>query len=190
MTQLSGINSDYSTPRGRAIKTPIDGIIKRVAIRFGGAKSRELERFIKFAIVGLIGAVVDLGTSNLLMATILPADKLANVVVAATISFIAAVLSNFTWNRYWTYPDSRSRAFQSQLFQFGLVSISGWLGRTIWITLSRDTLTGFVSQTFGDSVAPSTIAQIGATLAILIGILVIMIWNFFINRYWTYNDVV
>jgi putative flippase GtrA len=31
------------------------------------------------------------------------------LVLAGTISFICAVLNNFTWNRIWTYPESRSR---------------------------------------------------------------------------------
>jgi putative flippase GtrA len=189
MTQFSHINSDYPPTQGRVLRTPIDGLINRIAQRLGGSNSRELERFIKFAIVGFIGAVVDLGTSNLLMATLLPADKLANVIIAATISFIAAVLSNFTWNRYWTYPDSRSRALQSQLLQFGLVSISGWLGRTIWITASHDMLSTLVHDTIGQSFDSAKVDQISATIAIMIGIFVVMIWNFFINRHWTYNDV-
>ena len=30
-------------------------------------------------------------------------------------------------------------------------------------------------------------SPVGITLALAIG--VVMMWNFFINRYWTYNDV-
>ena len=72
MTQATSI--DTSTPKNtqaRAIRTPIDGLIVAVARIVGGKKAKEVERFLKFASVGTLGAIIDLGTSNLLMATIL-----------------------------------------------------------------------------------------------------------------------
>jgi putative flippase GtrA len=36
---------------------------------------------------------------------------------------------------------------------------------------------------------PETINQIGTLTAQLMAIGFVMIWNFFANRYWTYNDV-
>ena len=195
MTQAGTISE--SKPKNRAIKTPIDGLIRLVANRVGGSKAKEVERFLKFASVGTLGAIIDLGTSNLLMATILtPIGERGtiNVAIAATISFIAAVMSNFFWNRYWTYPDSRSRPIMQQLGQFAIVSVSGWIGRTIWILLAKDPLSGIVVNVL-NRIAPDlglseqVIGQLGASLAILMGIFVVMIWNFFVNRYWTYNDV-
>jgi putative flippase GtrA len=82
--------------------------------------AKERTRFFKFAVVGVIGAVVDFGIMNLMVAIFR-----ANLVIAGTISFIAAILSNFTWNRYWTYPDSRSKPIVRQLTQFSIVSIAG-----------------------------------------------------------------
>ena len=64
-----------------------------------GVNLKELERFLKFMVVGTIGFVIDFGTLNLL---VLLAGL--DVLVANTISFSLAVLSNFTWNRLWTYP--------------------------------------------------------------------------------------
>lgn len=195
MTQAGTISE--AKPKTSAIKTPIDGLIVAVANLVGGSKAKEVERFLKFASVGTLGAIIDLGTSNVLMATLLsPIGERGNinVAIAATISFIAAVMSNFFWNRYWTYPDSRSRPLMQQLGQFGLVSLSGWTGRTIWILLAKDPLSSFVVNVL-NRVAPNmglseqTIGQLGASLAILMGIFVVMIWNFFVNRYWTYNDV-
>src|SRR5258708_4148907 len=87
---------------------PINGLILAIAARFG-TKSKEVERFLKFAVVGTIGAVLDFGILYILQATILPPHTTLNVVIATTISFLTAVCSNFIWNRYWTYPDSRSR---------------------------------------------------------------------------------
>jgi putative flippase GtrA len=65
---------------------------------------RERTRFFRFALVGFMGAVVDFGVMNLLSQVFK-----VPLVIAGTISFIAAIISNFTWNRYWTYPDSRSK---------------------------------------------------------------------------------
>ena len=69
---------------------------------------RERTRFLRFAVVGGIGSVIDFGVMNLLK------NSLGlSLVAAGTISFIAAVVSNFTLNRYWTYPDSRSKPFRA-----------------------------------------------------------------------------
>ncbi|MCJ7533953.1 MAG: GtrA family protein, partial [Anaerolineales bacterium] len=81
---------------------------------------RERTRFFRFAAVGIFGAVVDFGTFNLLTNFVG-----LSAVWASVFSFIAAIISNFTWNRYWTYPDSRSKPLGRQLFQFSFVSILG-----------------------------------------------------------------
>jgi putative flippase GtrA len=86
---------------------------------------RERARFMRFAVVGVIGTIVDFGTFNLLTFSL---GMLA--VYAQAISFGCAVVSNFTWNRYWTYPDSRSKKISKQLLQFFVVSIIGLTIRT------------------------------------------------------------
>ena len=87
--------------------------------------SRERTRFFRFAAVGIVGAVVDFGTFNLLTTLVG-----LTAVVASILSFIAAIINNFIWNRYWTYPDSRSKPLGRQLIQFSAVSILGLLIRT------------------------------------------------------------
>ena len=51
--------------------------------------SQERTRFLKFSVVGVIGAIVDFGVMNLLVALFG-----ASLVIAGTISFIAAIFSN------------------------------------------------------------------------------------------------
>jgi putative flippase GtrA len=81
---------------------------------------RERNRFLRFSVVGIIGAVVDFGLANLLTRAFhVP------LVIAGAVSFVAAILSNFTWNRFWTYPDSRSKPITRQLVQFGVISVMG-----------------------------------------------------------------
>lgn len=148
------------------------------------SNSRERARFIRFAMVGVIGAVVDFGTFNLLTNFIG-----LSVVLASVFSFIAAVVSNFTWNRYWTYPDSRSKALYRQLIQFTVVSLMGLLIRTPIIAFLEVPMRRLYAGMPVLPVAFITAELLGNNTALAIGVLVVMFWNFFINRYWTYNDV-
>ena len=146
-------------------------------------QNKETDRFFHFAIVGSIGAVIDFGILNFLANNgILP------VVWASVVSFICAVLSNFTLNRYWTYPDSRSKALSKQLLQFFMVSFIGLAIRTplfAWLEgFFTKILPAILPKNF--FLSPSVVSH---NLALAIVIVVVMIWNFFANRYWTYNDV-
>jgi putative flippase GtrA len=146
------------------------------------SESKERVRFLKFATVGALGAVIDFGVMNLF-------THFFNVrlVLAGTISFLFAVTSNFLFNRYWTYPDSRSRHVLHQLGMFFLVNAAGIAIRIPILHYAEPPL----AKTFenlahlSDTVAEALARN--ATLAVAVG--VVMIWNFFINRYWTYNDV-
>ncbi len=186
--------SDQAKPASRALRTPIDGIYVAISLRLSPTKAKEVERFLKFITVGLVGAIIDFGILNLLQSTVLRPDIPLNVALATTIAFIAAVSSNFTFNRYWTYPDSRSRSLRRQLTQFFVVSAVGWVARTIWVTLTFAPIGLFANgilQTLAPDYAasPELTRRLGSNIAQLIAIFVVMIWNFFINRYWTYNDV-
>jgi putative flippase GtrA len=144
---------------------------------------QERGRFLRFAAVGAMGAFVDFGTFNLLVNLIhIPA------VWASVLSFTAAVISNFIWNRFWTYPDSRTKQVSRQIFQFTIVSVIGLAIRTplfAWLekALVRS-LTIILPKTFFLSSV-----FLGHNIALAIAILVVMMWNFFANRFWTYNDI-
>jgi putative flippase GtrA len=144
---------------------------------------KEQGRFLRFAAVGSIGAIIDLSIFNLLSSGfgVLP-------LVAQAISFSVAVISNFVWNRYWTYPDSRKKALASQLGQFVVVSVLGGIIRTFIFDMLEKSLIWLAGQVVGNKfwLSPTTI---GHNIALATVIIIIMFWNFFINRYWTYNDV-
>ena len=144
--------------------------------------NKETIRFLKFATVGAIGSVVDFAVMNLF-------THLFNMplVFAGSISFICAVISNFTLNRFWTYPESRSRHVLHQLGMFFLVNAAGILIRIPILHFGEPPMAGaFESMAHLSNAAAESLAK-NATLALAIGI--VMVWNFFINRYWTYNDV-
>jgi putative flippase GtrA len=143
---------------------------------------KERVRFFKFAAVGAIGSVVDIGIANLLTHLFdMP------LVYAGSISFICAVFSNFIFNRYWTYPDSRSRPLMHQLGMFFLVNSIGIAIRIPTLHFVEPLMLRIFEGTGRLSNATSQFLAKNATLVLAIGI--VMIWNFFVNRYWTYNDV-
>jgi putative flippase GtrA len=148
--------------------------------------SRERTRFFRFAVVGTIGAVIDFGVMNLLV--ILFSFPL---VIAGTVSFIAAIISNFSWNRYWTYPDSRSKPLFRQLAEFSVVSVLGLLIRIPTLVILEPLVFRSVSLVALDMSGliniPLKVISDNITLAITI--VIVLFWNFFVNRYWTYNDV-
>lgn len=180
-------------------------IVANMVGRFG-VNEREAERFFKFAVVGAIGFIVDFGVLNL---SLRPFELLLdngtvmhNFLVglglndaqtislagtfASTLSFIAAIISNFLWNRYWTYPDSRSRSVRRQLAQFTVVSGAGILIRTPIIYFTHTPFANLATTV--PALEPYSV-RIGANLALVLAVIVVMFWNFFVNRYWTYNDV-
>lgn len=145
---------------------------------------RERTRFFRFAAVGIFGAVVDFGTFNILTNFVG-----LSAVWASVFSFIAAIISNFTWNRYWTYPDSRSKPLGRQLIQFSFVSILGLLIRVPIIALLEPLFNRIFTDLAFLPVGFITAEFLANNLALAVAVIVVMFWNFFINRYWTYGDV-
>lgn len=136
--------------------------------------TKELERFVKFALVGAFGAVVDFTVLNLLAVGLDWPNLLANAV-----SFSCAVISNFTWNRLWTYPESRQIRKRKQLPRFALVSVIGLGINSVVLYLMDRFLLG---RGLGEVPA--------LNIAKAIAILVVLFWNFSVNRLWTYRQVV
>lgn len=132
---------------------------------------RELVRFSKFATVGIIGTVVDFSVLNLLILGFGFTKFWAN-----TCSFTAAMISNFIWNRLWTFPESRERNLVPQLTQFALVSAGGYVINQV-IFLGLD---GLIFHVWG---------TLGYNLSKAIAIVVVLFWNFGINRMWTYRGI-
>ena len=131
----------------------------------------EVVRFAKFGVVGAIGALVDFCFLNLGIQLFGLPKWLAN-----TFSFFAAVLSNFTWNRLWTFPESRERSLGSQLGQFFLVNLVGYaINQAIFLSLDRWVF------------APWGVWGYNISKAIAIG--VVLFWNFGANRIWTYRGI-
>jgi putative flippase GtrA len=143
---------------------------------------KELVRFARFAVVGAIGAVIDFGVLNLLVQVVR-----LDFIIASVISFVCAAISNFIWNRLWTYPESRSKRVRTQLTQFTLISVLGLLIRTPLLAWLESGLTRFFTETLTINLFTPVFWAHNTALAIAIA--VVMLWNFLANRFWTYSDV-
>lgn len=150
---------------------------------------KELARFLKFCVVGVSGTVIDFGLLNFLVRVAGFPELVAN-----TCSFSAAAVNNFTWNRLWIYPETRGEPFRKQFLQFLVVSLAGWALNSSILYAGHNWLLG----------EAGLLATPMAALAALLGVThfalalngakviatgVVLFWNFFINRIWTFGHV-
>ena len=185
MTDLTTETFDDQTP-GTVLR-----LSTWIADRFMGGgtkKAKELERFIKFLLVGTLGFVVDFGTFNTLLFLLKPPDGSPLILLCSTIAFTAAVISNFIWNRYWTYPDSRSKSLRGQMAQFIGVNVVGLGIRSVILAELQPLMYGAVGSLF-TNMADDLLVNMSSSLALAVAVIVVLFWNFFVNRYWTYSDV-
>lgn len=165
---MTGNTTPYRLPAllGWLLSLPL---INRLSI---AKRPKEFVRFLKFATVGAIGMVVDLTILNLMHKVFgLP------LLVANTISFTTAVISNFTWNRLWTFPESRERPIGSQLGKFTLVNVIGLAINNLVLWLAFQVTQQFVPDPWDYN------------LAKVLAIGVVLFWNYFVNRAWTYKGI-
>lgn len=133
---------------------------------------KEIHRFVKFAMVGALGAIIDFGLLNLMRGVF---DW--SLLWANTLSVSVAIASNFTWNRLWTYPESRTRKKRVQLPQFAVVNLVGLLLNNL-IVISLDAV-----------LVPHVGEPLSYNIAKAVAIGVVLFWNFGINRLWTYRGL-
>jgi putative flippase GtrA len=143
---------------------------------------KEQQRFLKFAIVGLTGTIIDFGFLNLLRIVVgLP------LIWAQGISFTFAVINNFLLNRFWTYPESRDKGASWQLIQFFIINIIGITIRTPLISWLDSLILNLLNTLkINISIDHYVISQ---NLALAVSISIIMLWNYFANRYWTFKNI-
>ncbi len=134
---------------------------------------KEIKRFLKFGTIGFSGAAVDFGLLNFFFFVLGWPKFWAN-----TASFSLSVLNNFTWNRLWTFPESRERAVHGQLAQFMMVYFVGWtINQTVFLGSDH-----FIYSHYFATVWSLNFAKVTASF-------VAMFWNFGANRLWTYRGL-
>ncbi len=138
-----------------------------------GRGRRELERFLKFSVVGTWGFIVDFSVLNFLIFVARFPPWLAN-----TCSFTVAVLNTFTFNRLWTVPESRQRLVSRQLAQFFAVSLVGYaINEFVFLSSHALVWQHLVPMAFAWNLAKATASGVG------------LFWNFSANRLWTWRGL-
>jgi putative flippase GtrA len=150
-------------------------------ITFAKRNRKEFKRFIKFMFVGSLGAMIDFGVLNLL-AHGLDID----LRIAGTISFALAVTSNFLWNRYWTYPESKVFPVLPQFIQFFVINAMALVIRLPILTLLPAPIRGLLEA---GGLNVNTAEVLGNNAALAVAVAIAMFWNFFINRLVTYRHI-
>jgi len=122
-----------------------------------------LRKFIKFGIVGFSGLLVDYSI------TWVSKEKLEiQKYVSNAIGFCTAASSNYIFNRLWTFR-STNPEIAIEYSHFIFISIIGLGINTLilWLIVSKFKLNFYLSKLFA--------------------IIVVTVWNFFANVYFTFN---
>lgn len=132
--------------------------------------SKEFTRFARFLTVGALGTFLDFGLLTVLKMIGLP------TLPANSLSFTAGVVNNFALNSRWTFADRRAGNWRAQFVQFLLVSLVGLAINNAIVILLEAPLGAWI----GDAAwgyAPAKVIATG----------VVVFWNYFANRNWTFR---
>lgn len=132
--------------------------------------------------VGALGFIVDA-----FVLYILTRFAGLDLLVAQALSFSAAVIHNFFWNRHWTFPHARGKSLRRQLVQFYVTNAVGIVIRTGIIA--------FVMEPYArlavNPIIPSAFHKFVADYAALsTAVVVVSLWNYTVSRIWTFRDPV
>jgi dolichol-phosphate mannosyltransferase len=124
-----------------------------------------LKTFLKFAVVGATGVIVNLGFFTLFLALGL------NKFIASPIAIELSIISNFLLNNYWTFGDRKTKdRVRVKGVKYNLVSILA-----LFVSFSTFVLLSFVLPD-----APPQLHQ-------LIAIVPATVVNYLINSNWTFS---
>jgi len=142
-----------------------------MSILAGILRMKEAGRFARFLAVGAVGTVLDFSLLTLLKLLGLP------TLIANTISFLAGVSNNFTWNRLWTFADVNHSDWVRQLVQFTLVSLAGLALNNAIVLLLEIPLGALLDR-----------PELGYLPAKVVATGMVVFWNYFANRCWTFRN--
>jgi len=136
-------------------------------------KQEGIFQFVKFGLVGVLNTGVDWLVFFLLTSSFLSEKE----TVAKAIAFIAAMVNSYILNSIWTFRKEYKESVGNQginkatlIFgKFAVVSVVGW-GLNTYVF-------DYVRFELDQSKLIALICASGAAI----------VWNFFINKFWTYR---
>jgi len=150
-----------------------------------------VRQFVKFCIVGSSSYIVNMASLALLY-YVLPMTYLAAYMGA----FLISVVNGFVWNRIWTFKESRSADPRDQYIKFLAVNIVGLTISTVVSILILHQILQY--QQHVDIPLSSLLHDViynqkgkfpkMATFSAAFGAaMIVVFWNFFANRIWTFK---
>ncbi len=113
--------------------------VKRSRLNASLRSTHNWKQLGKFAVVGALGYVINLAVYAALI------NAGLHYLAAAVCSFLVAVTSNYTWNRFWTFRDQRGHV-GVQGMRFFVVSLASLLANLalleILVTLGTSKFVG------------------------------------------------
>lgn len=96
-------------------------------------------RFFKFGLVGASGILVNLGALYVAQEYVFRAIVSVSIRLNAALAFaiFCATLSNFFWNRRWTWADRSSIHNRYLIVQFGQYALGSWVGIMLQFLLTQ-----------------------------------------------------
>ena len=143
--------------------------------RARGAVDVLYREMIKFGVVGAAAFVIDLGTFNLLRATVLQGEGtgvLSNAVIATMISAFLATCFAWVGNRMWTFRHRRNRPVHHEAMLFALTNGVALLIQAACVGLTNQLVSG-----------PTSLAAENAAKVVGIGLGTLF-------RFWAYRRFV
>ncbi len=129
-------------------------------------RMRALRTFLRFALVGASGTLVNLGVFTLALHANL------NKFVASPVAIEVSIIWNFVLNNYWTFKERKTRdRNRIKGLKYNLVSIA---------SLGVSFLTFFLMTVLVPRASPELDQFVGIVPAVLV--------NYFLNSYWTFRS--
>lgn len=126
--------------------------------------------FLKYCVVGVLGTLIDLGIFAALVEISHIDPKTSHLTyVFVTAGFVVAVINNFILNKIWTFGLAQKKNTKKQFIKFVITAVIGLLISNVlmylWIT----------------------VFLIWHIAAKLLTSAIVLVWNFFANKYWTFR---
>ena len=147
----------------------------------GLTQKRGFRQLIKFAIVGASSTIINLVVLYLML-RLLHGHRY----ISATVAFLVSVINGYHWNRTWTFKAAPIKALHTQFAQFALVNLVGY-GLDLLVIWLISTPLEHQLHLLEPAWAGPKIERVAVLAAQLVATALIVFWNFFANRLWTFK---
>lgn len=141
---------------------------------------RGVRQFVKFGIVGTSSTIISFVVLNIML------NLTHHRYISAAVAFLISVVNGYVWNKRWTFKEAQAKAVHTQFAQFLLVNLVGLGLDLLIIRLLCVPLEGRLHAAY-PTLTPDQVFKLATNLAQVVATGVIVFWNFFANRFWTFK---